>query len=168
MGVGKTAVGKILSEKTGLTYVDLDEEIVKKKKKTIPKIFEEEGEAGFRKVEKEVTREITRKHDQIIACGGGTVLDPENYSNLKKNSVMILLNAEPRVILQRTESEGDTRPLLMVEDKLERIKGLLRKRLHGYLEAADLIVDTSEMTPQQVASEILKYIRGLNHEDWNQ
>ena len=162
MGVGKTAVGRTLSERTGLEYVDLDSEIAKRKGKTIPRIFEEEGEAGFRAVEMEVTREVAGRNGQVISCGGGTVLDPENVASLRRSSVMVLLTAEPRVILERVGEEGDLRPLLMVEDKLGKIEHLLNARLPRYLEVADLILDTSEMTPEEAAVEIISQIGDID------
>lgn len=156
MGVGKTIVGKILSEKTGLTYVDLDEEIVKRAGKSIPEIFAEEGEASFRALENQVTLDIAGSKGQIIACGGGTVLKPENRDSLQASSSMVLLTADPEIILQRVEAEGETRPLLMVDDKVGKICSLLSERNPKYVEAADLIVDTSDLTPMEVADEILK------------
>lgn len=156
MGVGKTVVGKILSEKTGLTYVDLDEEIVKRAGKSIPMIFAEEGEASFRALENEVTLGIAENEGQIIACGGGTVLKPGNRDTLQASSSMVMLTADPEIILQRVEAEGETRPLLMVDDKVGKIRSLLLERNPKYVEAADLIVDTSDLTPEEVAEEILK------------
>jgi len=156
MGVGKTIVGKLLAEKTGLTYVDLDEEIVNRKGKTIPLIFSEEGEAAFRSIENEVTHDIANNIGQIIACGGGTVLKSENRETLQSSSSMVLLTADPEIILQRVEAEGETRPLLMVDDKVGKIRSLLAERNPKYVEAADLIVDTSDLTPEEVAEEILK------------
>jgi len=156
MGVGKTIVGKLLAEKTGLTYVDLDEEIVNRKGKTIPLIFSEEGEAAFRSIENEVTHDIANNIGQIIACGGGTVLKSENRETLQSSSSMVLLIADPEIILQRVEAEGETRPLLMVDDKVGKIRSLLAERNPKYVEAADLIVDTSDLTPEEVAEEILK------------
>ena len=156
MGVGKTVVGKILSEKTGLTYVDLDEEIVKRAGKSIPEIFADDGEATFRELENDVTHDIAGNEGQIIACGGGTVLKPENRDSLQATSSMVLLTADPEIILQRVEAEGETRPLLMVDDKVGKIRSLLAERNPRYVEAADLIVDTSDLTPMEVADEILK------------
>ena len=156
MGVGKTVVGKILAEKTGLTYVDLDEEIVNRKGKSIPLIFSEEGEAAFRSIENEVAQDIANNVGQIIACGGGTVLKSENRETLQASSSMVLLTADPEIILQRVEAEGETRPLLMVDDKVGKIRSLLAERNPKYVEAADLIVDTSNLTPEEVAEQILK------------
>jgi shikimate kinase len=157
MGVGKSVIGRILAEKLCLTFVDLDEEIVKSTGKAIVNIFEEEGEDVFRDVEREVTREIAARDRQVIACGGGTVLDDENLRRLRCNSMMILLTAEPETILERVK--GDTRPLLMVGDRLECIRGFLSTRHPQYVRAADLVVGTSGKTPVQVADEILSCLR---------
>jgi len=156
MGVGKSAVGRMLAEKLGLSFVDLDEEIVSRTGKSIESIFQEDGEERFREIERAVTEEYSALDGQVIACGGGTVIDPENLENLRRGSRMVLLTAEPEVILERVEAEGDLRPLLNVEDRLGKIKGLLSERWPSYLEAADIIVDTSEYTPQVVVSIIIE------------
>jgi shikimate kinase len=154
MGVGKTVVGKILAQKLGLAFVDIDEEITKKTGKKITTIFEEDGKATFRKIEKSVTSEIAERDHQVIACGGGTILDQDNLNHLRRNSTLILLTAKPEVILERVYSEGDIRPLLMVEEKLDRIQSLLKERNQQYMQAADIVVDTSGRSPSQIAEEI--------------
>jgi shikimate kinase len=159
MGVGKSVVAQRLSERTGLAHVDIDETIECKTGKTIPEIFDEGGESTFREIERAVTREIAAREGQVIACGGGTVLDEENLTCLRLNSAMILLTASPETILERVNAEGDVRPLLRVEDKLERIRSLLEARNAKYLPAADMVVDTSGRTTEQVADEILEYLR---------
>ena len=156
MGVGKSAVGKVLAEMTGMNYVDLDEIIIERTGKTISEIFEDEGELVFREVERKITHEIAGLKGQIIACGGGTVLDDENLASLRRFSRMVLLDAEPEVILERVEKEEEKRPLLMVDDKLQRIQGLLQARKPEYMRAADIVVSTSKKTPKQVAKEILE------------
>jgi shikimate kinase len=158
MGVGKTAVGKILATLTGTSYVDLDEIIVDRAGKTIPEIFKEEGEPAFRGIERAVTREVAGLDGQVIACGGGTVLDDENLANLRRSSKMVLLIAEPRVILERVKKDDDNRPLLATDDKLSQIQSLLKSRESGYMRAADIVVDTSKRTPEQVAEEILEQL----------
>ena len=158
MGVGKTAVGKVLAKMTGMNYVDIDEIIVDRAGKTIPKIFEEEGELVFREIERAVTHEIAGLDGQIIACGGGTVLDDENLASLRRASKMVLLNAETEIILERGEKDEDKRPLLMADDKLGRIQSLLKARESGYMRAADIVVSTSKKTPEQVAEEILEQL----------
>ena len=156
MGVGKSAVGRILAEKRGLSFVDLDEEIVRTTGRSIESIFQEDGEERFREIERTLTEEYSALDGQVIACGGGTVIDPENLENLRRSSRMVLLTAEPEVILERVETEGDVRPLLNVEDRLGKIRSLLSKRWPSYIEAADIIIDTSEYTPQVVVSIIIE------------
>lgn len=160
MGVGKTAVGEILAKITGMNYVDIDKIIVERAGKTIPEIFEEDGELVFREIERAVTHEVARLDGQIIACGGGTVLDDENLASLRRASKMVLLNAEPEIILERVEKDEDKRPLLTADDKLGRIQSLLKARESGYIRAADIVVSTSKKTPRQVAEEILVQLRG--------
>jgi shikimate kinase len=156
MGVGKSAVGRMLAEKLGLSFVDLDEEIVNRTGRSIESIFQEDGEERFREIERSVTEEYSALEGQVIACGGGTVIDPENLENLRRSSRMVLLTAEPEVILERVEAEEDMRPLLNVDDKLGKIRSLLTKRWPSYIEAADIIIDTSEYTPHVVVSIIIE------------
>jgi len=156
MGVGKSAVGRMLAEKLGLSFVDLDEEIVSRAGRSIESIFQEDGEERFREIERAVTKEHSALDGQIIACGGGTVIDPENLENLRRSSRMVLLTAEPEVILERVEAEGEVRPLLNGDDKLGKIRSLLTKRWLSYVEAADIIIDTSEYAPRVVVSIIIE------------
>ena len=155
-GSGKSAVGRRLSRRHEATFVDLDEEIVSRTGRSIESIFEEDGEEKFREIEKAVTKEYSALDGQVIACGGGTVIDPENLENLRRSSRMVLLTAEPEVILERVEAEGDLRPLLNVDDRLSKIRSLLTKRWPSYIEAADIIIDTSEYTPHVVVSIIIE------------
>jgi shikimate kinase len=159
MGVGKSAVGQLLAEELGLGFVDLDEEIVKRAGRDIPSIFREDGEAAFREMEKAVTRDVSALDRQIIACGGGTVLDSHNLERLKNSSIMILLTADPETILERIEAQGETRPLLAAEDRLERIRRLLTSRHPRYIIAADIVVDTSGKTPEQVEEEVMGHLQ---------
>lgn len=156
MGVGKSVVGRMLAERLDLSFVDLDEEVVRRSGRSIEEIFQEDGEGRFREMEKNLVREYSQLDGQVIACGGGTVMDPENTEDLRRSSTMVLLTTEPEAILERVESEGDVRPLLNVEDRLGKIRGLLSERWPSYLEAADLIVDTSEHPPHDVVGIIIE------------
>jgi shikimate kinase len=158
MGVGKSSVGRRVAEALGMEFVDLDETIVADAGMEIPSIFRERGEKGFRELEKEATRMIAARDGVVIACGGGTVLDEDNLNALRRNSKMILLTADPETILRRVEADGDTRPLLSAEEKVEPIARLLGQRMPRYLEASDKAVDTSGKTQAQVAREIIEYL----------
>ncbi len=159
MGVGKSSVGRLLADRMGLTFVDIDEEIVRRTGMTISAIFEEEGEARFREIEKEITGEVTGLDDRVIACGGGTVLDPNNLAALRSGSTMVLLTANIETIINRVEDEEGVRPLLEVEDRKRRIEALLMKRHPAYIEAADLILDTTGQDPQAIAEAIIENLR---------
>jgi shikimate kinase len=159
MGVGKSSVGRLVAEALGMEFVDLDYTIVADAGMDIPAIFRERGEKGFRELEKEATRMIAARDGVVIACGGGTVLDEDNLKALRRHSKMILLTADPETILRRVETDGDTRPLLSVEDKVEPIARLLGQRMPRYLEASDKAVDTGGKTQAQVAREIIEYLK---------
>jgi len=93
-GCGKTTVGKALAEKLGKQFVDADDELVKTFKKTIPKIFAQEGEAGFRKKETQILAELGKRSGLVIATGGGCVTQEENYPLLHQNGTIFWLQRE--------------------------------------------------------------------------
>ncbi len=155
MGTGKTAVGKLLAEKLDKDFIELDALIEEKAEKTIPEIFEQDGEIAFREREIEATREVAEKENAVIACGGGIVLNQINVDRLKKQSVIVYLTASPEVILKRTSSDKDERPLLVAEDKAAKVDALLKLRKPFYERAADITVDTSELEVTGVVEQIL-------------
>lgn len=157
MGVGKSTVGKALSERLGYGFVDMDEMIERRAGVKIKDMFAAEGEKGFRALEKEVAKEVAKKDRHVIACGGGAVLDPENAEALRSNSVLILLTASIDEIVERTR-DSDERPLLNVDDA--QAEALLRERMPLYLESADLVVDTTGASPTQLAAEIVAALGG--------
>lgn len=153
MGVGKSTVGKALSDRLGYGFVDMDEMIERRAGAKIKEIFEAEGEKGFRALEKEVAKEVAKRDCHVIACGGGAVLDPENVEALRSNSVLVLLTASIDEIMERTRN-SDVRPLLNVNDARAEAEALLRERMAQYFEAADLVMNTTGATPTQLAAEI--------------
>ena len=157
MGVGKTVVGKALAKKLNKEFVELDYLIEQKAGKTIPEIFEQEGEIAFRELEIEATKEVTSKKNQVIACGGGLVLNSINIDRLKRDSLIVYLTASPRVILRRVSNGGD-RPVLKVID-LAIIQELLRYRQPFYKRAADFKINTSKMDVNSIAEQIISKVR---------
>lgn len=157
MGTGKTTVGKLLAKKLGMDFVDVDDLIEADQKKTISKIFEENGEPYFREVEKRIIKEISGKQGLVIGAGGGAVLFEENLCNLEKSGVLICLTATPEVILGRTKGMKH-RPLLNVEDPRKRIEELLAKRASYYAKIKNQI-DTSSLARDQVVEKILQIIK---------
>jgi len=155
MGAGKTAVGRVLAEKLGKKPVELDSLIEFKAGKPIPDIFSEDGEAAFRRLEIKVAKEVAGKRDQVIACGGGVVLNRINIDRLKKGAVVVYLTASLEVILQRVSDDSSVRPLLENSNKDLTIRKLLRFRQPLYERAADIKIDTSEMDVEAVAEQII-------------
>lgn len=159
MGTGKTVVGKAVAEKLGKDFVELDVLIEQKAGKPIPEIFQQEGEVAFRELEIEVTREIAGGKKQVIACGGGLVLNTINIDRLKKDSVIVYLTASPRVILKRVSDDGGERPVLKASNKAEKIQELLRFRKPFYEQAADIRIDTSRLDIGAVAEQIINKVK---------
>ena len=159
MGVGKTAVGKALAKKLDKRFVELDSLIEQKAGKSIPDIFQQDGEVAFRELEIEVTKEVSREKNLVIACGGGIVLNKINIDRLRKESIIVYLTASPRVILKRASSEERQRPLLEVENPTLTIQELLRFRKPFYERAADIKIDTSKLDINVVVEQIIDRLK---------
>jgi shikimate kinase len=154
MGAGKTAVGRELSHLLGWKIIDVDEEIVKAQGMTINELFGKFGEAGFRDIETEMIRKVSRNRNVIISTGGGAVLRQENMDILREHGTIVCLWASADTVFKRTNSNSE-RPLLRVENPRRRIEELLEYRRPFY-EKADMVLDTEEKTPLHIAEEILK------------
>ncbi len=128
MGTGKTAVGEFLAKKLDRKFVELDLLIERKAGKSIPEIFQQDGEIAFRELEIEATREVAKEKYLVIACGGGIVLNKINIDRLREGSRIVYLTASPRVILKRVSSEEGERPLLEVDNPTLTIRELLKFR----------------------------------------
>jgi len=157
MGTDKSCVGKRLSERLGLDFLELDEIIEKKEGISIKDIFVKKGEPYFRKLEKEIVKEASQKKGVIISAGGGAVVDEENFKNLKNGGVIICLEASPDVILQRTKDLA-TRPLLNVADPKKKIEELLKARF-PYYKKSDHCINTDKLTIEQIVEKIINLVR---------
>ena len=151
MGAGKTQVGKALAKELDREFVELDSLIERRAGKSIPEIFEQDGEIAFRELEIEVTKQISRDKNLVIACGGGIVLNKINIDRLRKDSIIVYLIASPRVLLERVSGGGGERPLLNVSNRASEIQELLRFRKPFYERAADIKIDTSKSGIDAVA-----------------
>jgi shikimate kinase len=157
MGTGKTAVGKELARLLDVPLIDIDTEIEKSERMSINDIFKQRGESGFREIETGMIKEISQREHSIISTGGGAVMKDENMKELRKSGIIICLMASPETILQRVGKSSE-RPLLQGENPSQKIKGLLHFRQPFY-DKADIIIDTENRTPLQIAEEIAEYIR---------
>jgi len=157
MGVGKTSVGTRLAKDLGFTFADTDELIEADQKTTISGIFSAFGEAYFRDVEARIIKQVLENADQVISTGGGAVIRDDNRKAFKENGVTICLTARPASIYARIKHETH-RPLLQCDDPLAKIRELLDARAKFYRQA-DLIIDTSERSVEDVIGEIKEKVR---------
>ncbi len=161
MGTGKTSVGKALSKKLGRELIDLDLRIEAKEKRKIREIFEKEGEAHFRALEKEMVSEIAGKENAVITTGGGAVLDPENITTLRKNGWIVALSARPETIFERVKN-SQQRPLLKGGNLLAEIERLLDSRKPFY-ENCDFSFKTDDLLSSEVADHIIELLETETH-----
>jgi shikimate kinase len=152
MGTGKSEVGRRLAQRLGRSFVDTDQVIEERAGKRIAAIFGDEGEPAFRALEREAVADAASRAGAVIAVGGGAVLDPENVSLLRDAGLLVHLTARPDVILRRV-GDGASRPLLR-EDPHAAVARLLAEREPTYAAVADVTIDTSERTAEQIVEEI--------------
>jgi shikimate kinase len=160
MGAGKSSVGRMLARMTGLPRFDTDEMVAVRFGRTISQIFENYGEETFREAETETLRELSGKGRAVIVTGGGIVTLPENVELLRQLGIVVLLAADEQTLFGRI-SRRTSRPLLRTENPRATVTGLLEKRLPLYRNAADIHVDTSTLTHEQVAKLVLEKIEHL-------
>lgn len=157
-GTGKSCVGKAVAELMKRRFIDADDYLEHKVGKTITEIFSESGEEGFRKIESEIIGELSLLDNVVIAAGGGAVLKEENVKNMKRNGFVVLLEADIETLHKRLSEDiegGAQRPDLTDMKQYEEIKYLLEYRRPFYKQAADYRVNTTELSVNQLAENVL-------------
>jgi shikimate kinase len=139
MGTGKTTVGRALAQRMGFQLLDSDVEIERQAGKPIPEIFAQQGEPAFRAMEREFIERGHPAEKCVVACGGGLVVQPGMLELLRSKGVVMCLHASIETILKRTQGSKH-RPLLNVEDPLERIRTLYAQREPVYRRAGTVIL----------------------------
>ncbi len=157
MATGKSSVGKKLASLVGYDFLDMDASIEAEEGISIPRIFAERGEAAFRALECALVERLASRCGLVIATGGGTIVNPLNLEKLKGCGILINLTADIDTIIARAGS-GEDRPMLQQGDRRERIEKLLEQRASSYAQA-DLAVDTSSLSIEDVAKLILDCLR---------
>ena len=153
MAVGKSAVGRNLARRLRRRFVDLDRLIEKAEGRKVREIFAHRGEPYFRVLEKQMLEQVLSAPGQVIATGGGVLLDEENLNLLRQKALLIGLTASTDELLSRV-GKNSKRPLLKGADLRRRIDELLQQRQSRYAQA-NLVIDTSGLTIDQVVEKIV-------------
>ncbi|AWP30949.1 shikimate kinase [Paenibacillus glucanolyticus] len=157
MGTGKSTVGRLVADSLGYTLIDLDTEIEKLDGRTIPEMFEADGESYFREAESAALRSVLLRKGIVVASGGGAVLSSENCEAMKQGGWVVALTADAASIVERVR--GDVNRPLLAGDVEERVGRILDERKDKYL-FADVMLDTVGRSAEEVATDILTHYRG--------
>ena len=142
-GSGKSTMAKYLSSETSFKYLDLDEEIELKSKKSVSEIFEIYGEESFRVLEKETLDEIIQKEEKfILATGGGTPSYDDNMEKMNENGITIFLNTSPEILIERI-SRKNKRPLFNSTNIREKVNKILNERIKFYKQSKYSIINNN-------------------------
>jgi shikimate kinase len=161
MGAGKSSVGRSLHRRTGLALHDTDEIVTSKFGMSIPEIFAEHGEKKFREAETETLRRVRTEEQTIIITGGGIVLRKENVEILRSQAVIVWLDGDEETLFARA-SQKQNRPLLQTKNPRKTFSQILGARRPLYANIANIRVDTSVLTDEEVAVAILAKLRRMN------
>ena len=161
MGAGKSSVGRCLRRRMGSALLDIDEVVASKFGMSIPEIFAEHGEKKFREAETEALRRVRTEEQTIIITGGGIVLRKENVEILKSQAVIVWLDGDEETLFARA-SRKQNRPLLQTKNERKTFSQILGARRPLYANIANIRVDTSVLTDEEVAVAILAKLRRMN------
>ena len=163
-GTGKSTVGRVLSDRLGWPFFDSDTLVQERTGKTIREIFEQGGEALFRKHESEIVREISVSGQAVIATGGGAVLDPMNVTALRQNAFVVHLTANPAELWRRIcrdSASRDQRPRLAQDtgSGVDELKQLMLSRAAIYAQVRDAEVSVEDRSPDEAAEAVMILMR---------
>ena len=157
MGTGKSTVGRLVAERLGYEFVDTDQ-MIEALHGPITDIFEQRGEATFRKIEQQVASELAKRSRLVVATGGRLMLDPLNVAALAPTSRIYCLSASPDAVAARVAADGSTRPLLSGTDYEARIAQLLTERGPHYRRFIQ--IETTGRSVEQVCQSIVELAAG--------
>lgn len=171
MGAGKSMIGRRLAKNLDIAFLDLDEKIELKAGQSIPQIFEEAGEAGFRTAERRTLMEVIREYQGVVSLGGGSLQNQHMVDHLKLNGLLVFIETPISVILDRI-SEDENRPLLLDEQGNPKTKkrlkteltALYEERLPLYEQAVIKIENDGSRLAAEVVEQLVKKIK--NHVEY--
>ncbi len=154
MGSGKSTIGNLLAKKLNRDFKDSDHFIEQRTGVDIARIFDIEGETGFRDRESKALKTLLSQNNRVVATGGGSVLREENRALLRSKGYIIFLDTSVNQQLQRLRRDKK-RPLLQTENPRERLENLFDARRPIYLDLADLAIKTDRKLARKLASDII-------------
>ena len=157
MGSGKSTIGNIIAKRLHREFQDSDHHIEQRTGVDIARIFDVEGEQGFRDRESQALQELLGENNRVIATGGGSVLRPENQQLLKQQGYIVFLDTSLNQQMQRLRRDKK-RPLLRTADPRARLESLLSERRPIYMELADLVIKTDKRVARRLAADIINQL----------
>lgn len=160
MGSGKTTYGKLMAKELKLSFVDLDAFIEQKYMKTISKLFDEYGEEGFRKLEREALHEVAQFDNALISTGGGTPCFFDNMEYMNSHGETIYLRTSVRELRDRLKMSRTKRPLIAGKDDKE-LEAFIAKSLdqrEGFYLKSKYIMDTDDLNPNNIKSSFMELL----------
>jgi shikimate kinase len=161
MGAGKSSVGRSLQRRIGLDIYDVDDVVASKFGISIAEIFSTHGEKKFRDSETETLQTVSRTKRAVIVTGGGMVLRKRNVEILKRLGVIVWLDGDEETLFARASRRTD-RPLLRTKNPRKAFSKILSARKSLYAKIADIRIDTSQLTGEEVAMAILSKFNRVN------
>lgn len=161
-GSGKTTIGRQLARRWGLTFADSDHVIEQRLACSIRAYFARAGEESFRDMEQQVIDDLTRSHGGVIATGGGAVLRQANRLNMRARGQVIYLRSSPEDVFRRLRHDT-ARPLLQVDDPLQRLRALYEVRDPLYREAAHFVIETGRPSVAMLVNRIVMQLELAGH-----
>ena len=158
MGSGKTSTGRILAKEMHFDFVDTDEEVVKRTGVSIAYIFDVEGETGFRQREHQALMKFLDNDNIVIATGGGIITHDKSRAIIRAHNRVVYLKTSIEQQIERT-TVSDKRPLLIDTDPASKLQELMLTREPLYEEISDIMIDTDERSPSEIAHEIIDRLR---------
>ena len=156
MGAGKSYIGKLLADRLSCRLVDTDEYIISWKSKSIPDIFKEYGEEGFREFEHQAIVKLSAEMGIVVSLGGGAVTRKPNVDAMKAAGKVVLLDSSFDVCYERISGDRN-RPIVMQKTK-DELRELYNARMPIYSEVSDIIIKTEGKTPAQIVDEIIENV----------
>lgn len=163
MGSGKTTLGRAFAKSAGLSFIDLDWFLEERSHRTVSQLFAEEGEEGFRRLERKMLHEVSEFEDVVIACGGGTPCYFDNMDFMKQHGITVYLDASQDVLFRRLKLASANRPLLKGKTDAELREFIaqgLQTRMTWYSQAR-LRVDACRLESRHQIAESIELLSAL-------